>query len=122
MKIITNYNEFLNESIDTPKDILEILDLLKTTPTEDILSLRDSLKELSLSENLNENFISDMIDKLRIKFKKSIDIEIEKDKEFRKKFKMDIDVSFTICCLPVLSGTEYSVIIISSTVLSVFIV
>ncbi len=29
-------------------------------------------------------------------FKKSIDIEIKKDKEFRKKFKMDINVSFKI--------------------------
>lgn len=77
MKIITNYGEFINENINFDKDLIAILDLLKNTPTEKILELRDSLKVLSMkSEKVNENFITDFIDKLKIKFQKILDDKI----------------------------------------------
>lgn len=80
MKIITNYGQFINENVaNTPNEILEVLDLLKDVETEDIIKFRDSLKELSnKSESLNENYISNVIDKLKIKFRKSIDDRIWK--------------------------------------------
>lgn len=74
---IKDYGQFLNENIEEPKDILNILDFLKDTPTEDILSLRNSLKQLtSTSESLNENIISDWIDKIKLKFRNMIDDRI----------------------------------------------
>ena len=77
MKIITNYGNFLNENIEAPKDIFNILDLLKNTPTEDILELRDSLEEIAFTEeSLNENIVSDIIAKLRLKFRNIIDDRI----------------------------------------------
>ena len=86
MKIITNYGDFLNENIEAPKEILNILDFLKNTPTEDILSFRDSLKQIaSTSESLNENFISEYIDKIKLKFRNMIDDRIWKYLINRKK-------------------------------------
>jgi hypothetical protein len=81
MKIITNYGRFIKESIETNEsnDVFEVLDLLKNVPTEDIIELRNSLEELvETSENLREGFFMDIIDKLKIKFQKSIDQRIWK--------------------------------------------
>ena len=79
MKIITEYGQFLNENIEEPKEILNVLDFLKNTPTEYILRFRDSLKQIaSSSESLNENFISDYIDKIKLKFRNMIDDRIWK--------------------------------------------
>lgn len=82
MKIITNYGQFINENINDnlgQEEISDILDLLKDTPTEDIIELRDSLEELSeTNEKLNEGFISDIINKLKIKFRQTIDDQIWK--------------------------------------------
>lgn len=83
---IRNFGEFLNENVESPKDILNILDYLKNTPTEDILAFRDSLKQLTLStENLNENIISDFIDNIKLKFRNMIDDRIWKYLINRKK-------------------------------------
>jgi len=78
MKIITNYGQFLNENFgDSDMDIAKILNLLKKTPTKDILNLRDALKEVSTSsESLNENFITDTIDKLKYKIGRYVDDKI----------------------------------------------
>ena len=80
MKIITNYGQFINENtVNSPNEILEVLDLLKDVETEDIIKLRDSLKELSnKSESLTESIIGDLIDKLKIKFQKIVDDRIWK--------------------------------------------
>jgi hypothetical protein len=86
MKIITNYGQFLNENIESPKELLNILDILKNTPTKDILMFRDSLKQLaSTSESLNENIISNFIDKIKLKFRNIIDDRIWKYLINRKK-------------------------------------
>jgi len=86
MKLITNYVKFINENIEAPDDVLEILDLLKDTLIEDIVELRDSLGELiENSESLKEGFVGDIIDKLKIKFQKSIDQRIWKYLINRKK-------------------------------------
>ena len=80
MTIITNYGQFINENtVNSPNEILEVLDLLKDVETEDIIKLRDSLKELSnKSESLTESIIGDLIDKLKIKFQKIVDDRIWK--------------------------------------------
>ena len=80
MKIITNYGQFINENAQEPTgDILEILDLLKDTSSENIIKLRDSLKDLSInSESLKEGFVGDLIDRLKMKFQKTIDDRIWK--------------------------------------------
>lgn len=80
MKIITNYGQFINENVQSiPNDMFEILDLLKDTSSENILKLRDSLKELSTnSESLKEGFVGDLIDRLKMKFQKTIDDRIWK--------------------------------------------
>lgn len=87
MKIITNYVKFINESIETStNDIIEVLELLKDTPTEDIIELRDSIEELSeKSESLREGFFGDIIDNLRLKFQKTVDDRIWKYLINRKK-------------------------------------
>ena len=78
-KLITNYERFINENIEAPDDVLEILDLLKDTSIEDIVKLRDSLGDLiENSESLKEGFLGDIIDKLRMKFQKTIDDRIWK--------------------------------------------
>jgi hypothetical protein len=77
MKIITEYGDFLNEKIQQPMEYLEILDLLKDTPSEDIIEFRDSLGELvETSEKLTEGFVGDIIDKLKRKFYKVVDDKI----------------------------------------------
>ena len=80
MKIITNYGQFINENTQNiPNDMFEILDLLKDTSSENILKLRDSLKDLSNnSESLKEGFVGDLIDRLKMKFQKTIDDRIWK--------------------------------------------
>ena len=79
MTIITNYVKFINENIESPDEVAEILNLLIDTPTENILELRDSLEELSeTSENLREGIVTDLIDKLKIKFQKILDDRIWK--------------------------------------------
>jgi len=86
MKIITNYGEFLNENIKAPTEVIEILDLLKNTPTEDILAFRDSLGELvETSEKLTEGFVGNLIDKLKRKFYQVVDDKIWKYLINRKK-------------------------------------
>jgi len=85
-KLITNYERFINENIEAPDDVLEILDLLKDTSIEDIVKLRDSLGDLiENSESLKEGFLGDIIDKLRMKFQKTIDDRIWKYLINRKK-------------------------------------
>ena len=55
---IKDYGQFLIENIGNPNDIGNILDLIKNASMEDILELRDSIKELSMkSEKLNEKWI-----------------------------------------------------------------
>jgi hypothetical protein len=77
MKIITNYGEFITEKVQQPTEYLEILDLLKDTPTEDIIEFRDSLGELvETSEKLTEGFVGDIIDKLKRKFYNVVDDKI----------------------------------------------
>lgn len=79
MKIITDYGKFLNEKIQQPAEYLEILDLLKDTPTEDIIEFRDSIEEFpETSESLTESILTDWIDKLKIKFQKALDDRIWK--------------------------------------------
>ena len=75
MKIITNYEQFINENILTDdNDIIQVLDIIKSADTDDILELRDSLEELSMKgENLNESILSNMIDKLHSKFMRAFD-------------------------------------------------
>jgi hypothetical protein len=88
MKIITNYGQFLNENFNQNNtiDLLNILDLLKELPNEDIMSFRNSLKGLSFTkENLNESIISNYIDKMKIKFRNLIDDRIWKYLINRKK-------------------------------------
>jgi len=86
MKFFTNYEQFITENIEAPNDVFEILELLKDTSTENILKLRDSIKELaSRNENINEGFITNIIDKLSIKFRKTIDDRIWKYLINRKK-------------------------------------
>ena len=83
---IKDYGQFLNENIEAPKEILNILDFLKNTPTEDILAFRDALKQIATSsESLNENIISDFIDKIKLKFRNMIDDRIWKYLINRKK-------------------------------------
>lgn len=85
-KLITNYERFINENIESPDDVLEILDLLKDNSIEDIVKLRDSLGDLiENSESLKEGFVGDIIDKLKIKFQKNIDQRIWKYLINRKK-------------------------------------
>ena len=84
--IIKNFGKFLNENINKDNDIINILNLLMISPTKDILKLRDSLKELSTkSESLNENIISDFINEISNKLKKSFDDRLWKYLINRKK-------------------------------------
>jgi hypothetical protein len=85
--MIKNFEKFLNENILTDdKDVINALNLLVTSSTKDILDLRDSLKKLSTkNENLNENIITDAINKIKIKFKKSFDDRLWKYLINRKK-------------------------------------
>lgn len=83
MKLITNYGQFINESTNEEmfKDIIKIIEFVEKLPTEEILELRDAIQQIGTSatkENLNENFLSDMFDKLRIRFRKSVDDRIWK--------------------------------------------
>ena len=79
MKLITKYEQFINENVEAPDDVVEILSLLISTPTDDILELRDSLGELAeKTESLKEGFLGDIIDKLKIKFQKTLDDRIWK--------------------------------------------
>ena len=79
MNIITNYNEFLNENINFLPDIIKILELIKSIKTEDILAFRDSLSDLiKTNENINEGILTDIINKLKAKFKKTLDDRIWK--------------------------------------------
>jgi len=83
MKIITNYGQFLNESFDDTNasgyslmlnDIIKMIEYLEKVPTEEIIELRDAIEKMGTqNESLNENFVTDMISKLRIKFRKDID-------------------------------------------------
>jgi len=74
---IKDYGQFLTENINVDNDINAILNMIKNASTEDILELRDSLKKISLtSEKLNENFITNIIDKLRVKFRKKFDDKV----------------------------------------------
>ena len=77
---LKKYNQFLNEQAKSSfNEIAQILDLLKNTPTEDIIELRDSLEELSLtSESLTESLLTDIIDKFKLKFRNIIDDRIWK--------------------------------------------
>lgn len=77
MKIITNYREFLNENFNPENDLLSILDCFKNTPSNEILRFRESLKELSMkSESLNEGFLTNFVNNLKIKFRRTIDNKI----------------------------------------------
>jgi len=78
-KFITKYGQFINENVEAPDEVVEILNLLINTPTDDILELRDSLGELAeKTESLKEGFLGDIIDKLKIKFQKTLDDRIWK--------------------------------------------
>lgn len=73
MKNIKSYSSFLNErSSNKITDIVEILDLIKDKPMEDIIELRDAIEEVSelsdVSESLNEGFIQNIKDRIRKKF------------------------------------------------------
>ena len=89
---IKDYGQFLIENIENPNDINNILDLIKNASMKDILELRDSIEELSMkSEKLNENFVTDFIDKLKIKFRKIFDDKLWKYLINRKqKFYFDL--------------------------------
>ena len=78
---LRKYNQFLNETAQVEfNEVAEILDLLKDTTTEDIIELRDSLEELGgTSESfLSESFATNLIDKLKLKFKNIVDDRIWK--------------------------------------------
>lgn len=82
---IKDYGQFIKENINN-NDIPEILDLLQNVDTDDIIELRDSLKDIvEENESLNENFIIDFIDKLKLKFRKTVDDRIWKYLINRKK-------------------------------------
>lgn len=73
-----NYNQFIKESNQNYDiDIIEILNILKDADMNDILDLRDSLEDISYkNENLNENIITDLINNIKIKFRKKLDNRI----------------------------------------------
>lgn len=77
---LKKYVQFIKENIQVDFDeFAEIFDLLKDTSADDIVELRDSLKELSKNnESLNESFITDIVNNLKIKFKNIVDDRIWK--------------------------------------------
>lgn len=89
---IKDYSQFLKENIETPSEINSVMDMLMNAPNDDILELRDYLKELSMkSESVNENFVTDFIDNLKVKFRKVFDDRIWKYLINRKrKFYLDL--------------------------------
>lgn len=66
------YGNFLTEkqNIDQMQDLIGILDVLKNEPTESILAFRDLLDDIN--ENINENLITDILFKLKDKFRRSV--------------------------------------------------
>jgi len=77
---LKKYNQFLNEKAESEfNEFAKILDFFKNTPTEDIIEFRDLLEELSLAnESLTEGLFTDMIDKLKLKFRNIVDDRIWK--------------------------------------------
>lgn len=67
--MIKNYTDFINENIGF-NDIFKILDIIMNKPMKDIIELRDSIKDLSLTtESINEG----LFDNLKFKFKRKFD-------------------------------------------------
>jgi len=74
MRFIKQYGNFLNERLNTPKidpDILECLISIESAPTEVILELKNSLKNVLY--RTNESVISDWVDKIKVRLGKWID-------------------------------------------------
>lgn len=87
MKIITNYGQFINENILVDdKDIYQVLNLIKSADTEDILKLRDSLQQLTMkSESVSESILPISFENIMAKLKRSFDDRLWKYLINRKK-------------------------------------
>lgn len=69
---IKNYGQFLNENIESNSNFNDIMDIISTLSTDEILNFRDELKEITplLKENINEGKIQDYLITLKSKFRK----------------------------------------------------